>query len=152
MEEDAWGPTFNGVGSEDVACGMLRCAPSVDETWVRGAVLTTFMRMVSRLFWAPGAMAEALPSRSDMRRSLPVAVSRRLMGSAMVCVAPGSAPRGAAGTAPDGALPLFSTLKRLVSFFANFSFGTGFSFSLINVLPYLEQYYNLSISRAKHIV
>ena len=139
MEDGACAPTFNGAGSADVACGMLRCAPSVVETCARGAVLTTFMRMVSRLFWAPGAMAEALPSRSDMRRSLPVAVSRRLMGSAMVCVAPGSAPSGAAGTGPDDALPLFSTLKRLVSvFFANFSFGTGFSFSLIEVLPYLE--------------
>ena len=146
-------PTFNGAGCAVDASGMLRCAPSVVETCVRGVVLTTFIRIVSRLFCAPGAMAEALPSRSEMRRRRPVAVSRRLMGSAIVCVAPGSAPIGAAGTAPVDAFPLFSTLKRLVSvFFANFSFGVGFSFSLIAVLPYLEYCHYTSISRAKHII
>ena len=128
-----------GIGDAE-ADGMLRCAPSVADTWERGAARTTFIRIVSRLFWAPGAIADAFTSRSEMRRSLPVAVSRRLIGSAMVCVAPGSAPPiGAADAPPDVEFELLSTLKRFVSvFFASFSFGVGFSFSLITALPYLE--------------
>ena len=64
---------------------------------------------------------------SESLRNLPVAVSRRLMGSTTACVAPGSFACGEAtwGPAPV-AVPSLSTLKRLVSVFFSRNFP-GFS-------------------------